>query len=178
MIDLTRQLIDLFNKEQMLAFFDFKVTPGENEPVSGLCKISRPKGADEQTQYVSLLFLIDTPNDEVWEHVNAFVNHIGWDAFRRELPGAETVLSIPHLIHTTGIFFKETAIYLSSNVTVSKYYVSNKLYPAVLRVMGLRAGELVFWEDLPESKQEIKGLGSGKGSSRSMVARLKDFLGL
>jgi hypothetical protein len=178
MIDLITQLIDLFNKEQMLAFFDFQVTPGGNEPVSGLCKISMPKGADEQSQYVSLLFLIDTPNDTVWEHVNAFVNNIGWDAFRRELPGAETVLSIPHLIHTTEIYFKETAIYLSSNVTVSKYYVSSKIYPTVLRVTGLRPGELVFWEDLPESKREIKGLGSEEGTPHSLVARLKDFFGL
>jgi hypothetical protein len=177
MIDLTKQLTDLFKKEQMLAFFDFQVTPGGNEPVSGLCKISRPKGAGGQSQYVSLLFLIDTPNDEVWEHVNTFVNNIGWDAFRLELLGAETVLSIPHLIHKTGIYFKETAIYLSSNVTVSKYYVSSKLYPAVLRVMGLKAGELVFWEDLPESKQEIKSLGWEKGSPQALVARLKDFLG-
>jgi len=177
MIDLTKQLIDLFNKEQMLAFFDFQVTPGGNEPVSGLCKISRPKGTGEQIQYVSLLFLIDTPTDAAWEQVNSFVSNIGWDAFKRELAGAETVLSIPHLIHKTGIYFKETAIYLSSSVTVSKYYVSNKLYPAILRVMGLRAGELVFWEDLPESKQEIKSLRSEKGSPQSLVARLKDFFG-
>jgi hypothetical protein len=178
MIDLTKQLSELFNKEQMLAFFDFQVTPGGNEPVSGLCKISRPKGTGEQTQYVSMLFLIDTPDDALWEHVNTFVNHIGWNAFRRELPGAETVLSIPHLIHKTGIYFKETAIYLSNDIKVSKYYVSSKLYPAILRVMGLKAGELIFWEDLPESKQEIKGLGSEKGSSQSLVARLKDLFGL
>jgi hypothetical protein len=178
MIDLTRQLIDLFNKEQMLAFFDFQLTPAGNEPVSGLCKISRPKGKGEQTQYVSLLFLIDTPNDALWEHVNIFVNHIGWDAFRRELPGVDTVLSIPHLIHKTGIYFKETAIYLSGDITVSKYFVSNKLYPAILRVMALKAGELVFWEDLPESKEQIKGIAGAKESPQSLVSRLKDLFGL
>jgi hypothetical protein len=178
MIDLSRQLIDLFNKEQMLAFFDFQLTLVGNEPVSGLCKISRPKGTGEQTQYVSLLFLIDTPSDALWEHVNTFVNHISWEAFKRELPMVDTVLSIPHLIHKTGIYFKETAIYLSSDHAVSKYYVSSKLYPAILKVMGLKAGELIFWEDLPESKQEINRLASEKGSPHSLVARLKDFFGL
>jgi hypothetical protein len=178
MIDLSRQLTDLFNKEQMLAFFDFRFTPVGHEPVSGLCKISRPKGTGEQTQYVSLLFLIDTPNDESWEHVNAFVNLINWEAFRRELPMVDTVLSIPHLIHKTDIYFKETAIYLSSNFAVSKYYVSSKLFPAISKVVGLQAGELIFWEDLPESKQEIRHLVPEKGPSHSLVARLRDFFGL
>ena len=178
MLDLTRQFIDLFNKEQMLAFFDFQITPGGNEPVSGLCKISRPKGTGEQSQYVSLLFLIDTPTDELWEHVNTFVNHINWDAFRREVPMVDTVLSIPHLIHKSGIYFKETAIYLGGDLSVSRYYVSSKLYPAILKVIGLKAGELVFWDDLPESKQKIKGIATGKVSHQSLVSKLKDFFGL
>ncbi len=178
MIDLNQQLIDLFNKEEMLAFFDFQLSLSGNEPVSGLCKISRPKDTDQHTQYISLLFLIDTPNGAIWEHVNAYAENIDWSKFEAELPGIETVLSIPHLHHGTGIYFKETAIYLKSDAAASKYYVSNKLYPAILKIMGLRAGELVFWEDLPETKHQLKSVLAEKESSQSMLSRLKDFFGL
>jgi hypothetical protein len=178
MIDLNQQLIDLFKKEEMLAFFDFRLSFGGNEPVSGLCKISRPKGTDQHTQYISLLFLIDTPNRSVWEHVHTYVDKIGWNAIKTELPGIETVLSIPHLHHGTGIYFKETAIYLSRDAVVSKYYVSNKLYPAILRIMGLGAGELIFWEDLPERKQKTKATIAEKEPGQPLLSRLKDFFGL
>ena len=178
MIDLNQQLIDLFNKEEMLAFFDFGLSLSGNEPVSGLCKISRPKDTDHHTQYISLLFLIDTPNGAIWEAVHAYADNIGWSKFEAELPGIETVLSIPHVHHGIGIYFKETAIYLNSDAAASKYYVSNKLYPAILKIMGLRAGELVFWEDLPETKHDLKSVLAEKESSQSMLSRLKDFFGL
>lgn len=178
MIDVTQQLIDLFNQEEMLAFFDFQLNFSGNKPVSGLCKISRPKDTDHHTQYISLLFLIDTPNRALWEAVHAYAENIDWSAFEAELPGIETVLSIPHLHHGIGIYFKETAIYLKSDAAASKYYVSNKLYPAILKLMGLRAGELVFWEDLPEAKHNLESVLAEKGSSQSTLSRLKDFFGL
>jgi hypothetical protein len=177
-IDLNQQLIDLFNKEEMLAFFDFQLNLSGTEPVSGLCKISRPKSTDQHTQYISLLFLIDTPNGAIWQHVNAYAEHIRWSAFEAELPGIETVLSIPHLHQGAGIYFKETAIYLNREATASKYYISNKLYPAILKIMGLRAGELVFWEDLPETKHKTKGTGAVGEPAPSLLSRLKDFFGL
>lgn len=176
MIDLTRQLIELFNKEQMLAFFDFHIYPGGNDAVSGLCKISKPRGTDQQTQYVSLLFLIDTPDDAVWESVNAFIESIEWHAFEHELPGTGIVLSILHMFHASGMYFKETAIFLGNNIRISRQFVREKLYPAISRVMGLTAGELIFWEDLPETKQEIKQIALERVPSQSFVARLKAFL--
>jgi hypothetical protein len=178
MIDVNQQLIDLFNKEKMLAFFDFRLNLGGNEPVSGLCKISRPKGTGEQAQYISLLFLIDTPNDAVWQEVDAFARNIDWRTFRGEMPGVQTVLPIPTRHQGAGIYFKETDIYLNSEVVVSKAYVASKLCPAISRVIGLRAGELVFWDDLPEKKQAIRGVNPEEEPGQSLFSRLKDFLGL
>lgn len=178
MIDLDRQLLDLFNKERMLAFFDFQVKLGEAEPHSGLCKVSQPKGGGRQSQYLSLLFLIDTPSDTAWQQVDAYAGHLDWNAFERELPGVETVLPIPHLHGGAGIYFKEVDIYLNSSVFIVKHYVMNHLYPAVLRVMGLKGGEVVFWDDVPERKQGLQDFALEKDPSRSVVERLKDFFGL
>jgi hypothetical protein len=177
MIDLNQQLVELFNKERMLAFFDFQVKFGGIEPLSGLCKISRPKGVGQQSQYLSLLFLIDTPNYAAWKHVDLFAKDIDWNGLKGELPGVETVLSIPHLNQGTGIYFKEADIYLNSSVVIVKDYVLNKLYPAVLKVTGLQGGELVFWDDVPERKEGLKGSASEKESSRSILETLKDLFG-
>jgi hypothetical protein len=178
MIDVNRQLIDLFNKEKMLAFFDFRLHLGGNEPVSGLCKISRPKGTGEQAQYLSLLFLIDTPNEVILEEVDAFARNIGWNTFQGAMPGVQTVLPIPTRHQGSGIYFKETDIFLNNDVVVSKAYVASKLYPAISRVIGLRAGELVFWDDLPEKKQALRGVSPEEEPGQSLLSRLKAFLGL
>lgn len=178
MIDLDRQLLELFKKERMLAFFDFRVHPGGAEPLSGLCKISQPKGGSRQSQYLSLLFLIDTPNATDWQQVDDYTGHLNWDALMRELPGVVTVLPLPNLHRGTGIYFKEVDVYLNITETIVKHYVLNKLYPAILRVMKLTGGEVVFWDDVPESKQELQGLALEKEGSPSVVARLKDFFGL
>ena len=177
MIDLDRQLLDLFKKERMLAFFDFRVHLGDAEPLSGLCKISQPKGGSQQPQYLSLLFLIDTPDDTAWQQVDAYTEHLDWNAFMRELPGVVTVLPIPHLHRGAGIYFKEVDIYLDSSVTIAKPYVMSTLYPAILRVVGLTGGEVVFWDVVPEGKQELQGFALEKESSCSVVQRLKDFFG-
>jgi hypothetical protein len=178
MIDLKEQLLDLFKKEQMLAFFDFQLRLGGNEPLSGLCKISRPKGSGEQGQYISLLLLIDTPNETVWRQVDTFTNAIGWNAFRGEMPGVQTVLPIPNFHRGAGMYFKEADIYLDGDVVVSKGYVSTKLYPAILRVIGLKGGELVYWENVPERKQEFTDIAPEKESSQSLFGKLKEFFGL
>jgi hypothetical protein len=175
MIDVNQQLIDLFNKEKMLAFFDFQLNLGGDEPVSGLCKISRPKGTGEQAQYISLLFLIDTPNEAVGQQVDAFTRNIGWNSFRGALPGVQTVLPIPTRQQGAAIYFKEADIYLNHDVVVSKAYVASKLYPAIAHVTGLRVGELVFWDDLPEKKQASHCLVPGGKTGQSIISRLKNF---
>lgn len=178
MIDLERQLLELFNKERMLAFFDFQVRIGESEPYSGLCKISQPKGGGSQSRYLSLLFLIDTPSDTAWQQVDGYVKAVNWNTFEGELPGVTTVLPIPHLHGGTGLYFKEVDLYLKSTVTVMRHFVMNRLYPAILRVMKVDGGEVVFWDDVPETRQTLKGFALNREPDRSVVDRLKDFFGL
>ncbi len=178
MIDINRQLLDLFNKEKMLAFFDFRLNLGGDEPVSGLCKISRPKGTEGPAQYISLLFLIDTPSEEIWHQVDGIAGKIGWQNFTEAMPGVQTVLPIPAGQQGTGIYFKETDLYLKSDVVVSKAYVASKLCPAISNIVGLTAGELVFWDDLPEKKRAAEGMMPRDDTGQSLISKLKNLLGL
>ncbi len=175
MIDLDRELLELFNKERMIAFFDYQVPQGEAPPLSGLCKISQPKSGTRQSRYVSLLFLMDTPDDVARQQVEAYVGWLDWNTFQHELRGVETVLPIPQVHKGSGIYLKEVDIYLDSGVSIVKQFVLNQLYPAILRVMRIRGGELVFWDDVTENRQGLQDLALEKESNRSIVERLKDF---
>ncbi len=61
-IDLRQELIDLYADEQMLAFFEFTLERPGNEALSGLCRIARPKPHSSTLRYLSLIFLVDTPD--------------------------------------------------------------------------------------------------------------------
>jgi len=177
MIDLDKELLELFNKERMIAFFDFQVIQGRADPYSGLCKISQPKSGSRQSQYISLLFLIDAPDDTAWRQVDTYASRLDWNAFQRELAEVVTVLPIPHLHKSTGIYFKEVDIYLNNRVAIAKRFVMNQLYPAISKVMGLKGGEMVFWDDIPENKKELQSITMEKGTPRSIVERIKNFFG-
>jgi len=177
MIDLDKELLELFNKERMIAFFDFQVLQSNTDSYSGLCKISQPKSGSQQSQYVSLLFLIDAPDDTAWQQVDTYASRLDWNAFQRELAEVVTVLPIPHLHKSTGIYFKEVDIYLNNRVSIAKRYVMNQLYPAISKIMGLKGGEMFFWDDIPEGKKELQGFTTEKELPRSIVERIKNFFG-
>jgi hypothetical protein len=166
-IDAHKQFVDLFKKEEMLAFFDFLLPLAENRTAAGLCKISRPKGDLQQGRYLALLFLIDAPDEALREEVTAYAKRIPWNHLAELAPGIETVLSIPDLHSGSGFYYKETDLYVSGKVELSKAYVVSKLFPAILRVTGFSARELVFWEDVPA---EARG-----EAPNSFKERLKDL---
>lgn len=180
-IDARQQFIDLFNSEEMLAFFDFQVKLASGGLAQGLCKVSKPKGGGnivKHGQYFSLLFLIDTPDDTTWRGVTEYVKKINWDYLGKQLPGIQTVLSIPHLHPEAGFFFKETDVYVTSTFELSKTFVMGKLYPAIQQTTGFKTGELTFWEDLPQDRKDTasRPLARRVGAG-SFVERLREFLG-
>lgn len=178
-VDVRRQFIQLFAKEEMLAFFDFSLVLGERGSVAGLCKIAKPRGTPQGDSYLSLLFLIDAPDEETQEQVTRYARGIPWKDLERHLSGVQTVLSIPHLRPGMGFFYKETDIYFSGRKDLSKPFLSGSLFPAILKVTGFTAQELVFWEDLGERKEapavEAAPPDAGAGS---FLARVKGFLNL
>jgi len=53
----------------------------------------------------------------------------------------------------------------------------NQLYPAISKIMGLKGGEMFFWDDIPEGKKELQGFTTEKELPRSIVERIKNFFG-
>jgi hypothetical protein len=175
-IDLDKQLIDLFNKEEMLAFFDFQLTIKSGERVSGLCKISKSKEKDSNSKYFSLLFVIDTPDDASRKDVKSYVESINWDILQIDLPQVENVFSIPHANIDNRYYFKEVYIIVGRNTEIMKPYVIDRLYPAIKKIEGIECGEIVFWDDSPEKTQFPKEIIiSERKSGRSLSEIVKRF---
>jgi hypothetical protein len=176
-IDLYQEFIDVFHKEEMLAFFDFLTHGGAADSLSGLCKISRPKPGKADSRYLSLLFIVDTPDEDAWKKAEARFAEIDWDGLRDRLPEFESALSIPFSLREfTGNYFQEIDVYLKNNTAVSRSFIVGALCPAIFSVARLRAGEPVFREDLPDAEKDMKeSLLVDKGRGDSLVSRLRDF---
>ncbi|MDD2336172.1 MAG: hypothetical protein PHD01_06320 [Geobacteraceae bacterium] len=179
-IDLHQQFIEVFNKEEMLAFFDFRATTGKGTSVSGLCKVSKPKDGKSDAHYFSLLFIIETPDEETWREVESWFSSILWDNLEECLPELESVLSIPFSLQEfTGNFFQEIDIYVKENTVPSRSFILETLFPGVRSVSGIEAGEPVFWEDLPRVSKDLPETSPGDGSpNASLMSRLKDFFSI
>lgn len=176
-IDLHQQFIEVFNKEEMLAFFDFRATTGKGTTVSGLCKVSKPKDGKSDAHYFSLLFIIETPDEETWRDVDSWFSAILWDDLQECLPEFESVLSIPFTLQEfTGNFFQEIDIYVKENTAPSRSFILGTLFPGVRSVSGIESGEPVFWEDLPLIPKDLPETSPGGGSpNASLMSRLQDF---
>ena len=80
-------------------------------------------------------------------------NDHNWDLFRESMPGFKNAFPIPYMTLNSEIYFMETDIYLQKDVAPDQAYVSGTLFPALISVTGMKAGELVFWEDSDQKPQ-------------------------
>lgn len=179
-IDLYKEFIDVFSKEEMLAFFDIRVETGAGEPLSGLCKISRPKPGKAQSLYFSFLFMIETPDEKTWKEAQERFGKIDWDRLRDRFPEFRSQLSIPFTLREfTGNYFQEIDIYLDENAEITRSFIVGTLCRSVFHVAGITAGEPVFREDLPDSRDDMtKPLRIAEESGGSLVSILRDFFKL
>ncbi|MBF0459505.1 MAG: hypothetical protein HQK99_16565 [Nitrospirae bacterium] len=148
-VDLEQEFYNSFDKERMLAYFDFTFPKGA---LPGLCKLSKPKEAQAKSTYFSAIFIIDTPDDGTFNEVSSYVKNINWDNFRNYLPGFNSVMSMPYAGTRTEIYFLEADIFIDMTIDIPKQFVLHKLYPSIEKVTGFKAGKLVFWDDMRDDK--------------------------
>jgi hypothetical protein len=172
-LDIESQFKNLFNTEEMVAFFDFRLKPEGSEPMDGLCKISRPKAGKHGGKYFSLFMVIDTPTESSRQVVGNSLKLINWDDMKMLLPEFECVLPIFYSNKGKENFLVEYDVYMSKTCELSRFYLLNDLYPAIARVSALSIGELIFWDS---AKSPSKTAPPELEGSQSLLQRLKSFL--
>src|SRR5262249_57246847 len=83
-IDIERELQDLVASEEVLAFFDVTV-PLASGPIEGLCKVSRPRERRSRATYLSLMFVIDAPDQAVLRAIDEHMGAADWNACGSEI---------------------------------------------------------------------------------------------
>jgi hypothetical protein len=147
-IDLFEQFVSLSNQEQMLAFFDFEVdAPAGQAPLSGLCRISKPKSGEWRTAYVSLAFVVDTPDEAAKAAIDAALAGLESDELKAAVPGVQEVLTVPVINVGPENYVRQADVLLEPGVNVDKGLLAQRLIPAIQQITGLKAADVVWWDD-------------------------------
>lgn len=173
--DLKQELVGLFDKENVVAFFDFQLAVDQNESVQGLCKISGPKEGETKSNYLSLLFIIDAPNDAAETKVDKLIRNISWSGLETRLDGTRMVIPMPHVGYDTRHYFKGVEIYLAPEIRVDRSYIADKLYPAISGILGCMANEIIFWEELPSEKKRLEAADVKNNADRTLIEQVIDY---
>lgn len=173
-IDIMQDFIDLYGKEEMLAFFDFCVERPGKEPISGLCRISRPKSSSAKMQYLSLSFLADTPDEDAQSAIAAVLARIDTDGLRRAVGEVSEVVTMPSVGRASDSYVGEADILLDA--PPDKEFIAVRLLPAIRRLMQVQPTEVVWWAESEPGGSPSARPAVGAQSGASLVGSIKSYL--
>ncbi len=145
-IDIMQEVVDLYGREDMLAFFDFSIERHGQGAISGLCRISKPKQGSSQMPYLSLVFVVDTPDESSRRMIPTLIAKLEGDALRGLVPEVIEVVPMPAMGATGDNYVKQIDVLLDAHVEPDERFIAGMLLPAVRDATGLRTGELVWWD--------------------------------
>lgn len=173
-IDIMQEFVDLYGKEEMLAFFDFSVERPGKQPVSGLCRISRPKSSGAKMQYLSLTFVADTPDDDAEAAIAAVLERIDTDGLRRAVAEVSEVVVMPSMGSPAHSYVAQADILLDT--APDKQFIAMRLLPAVRRLMQVKPTEVVWWAEPTASPAPTPRPSVAPETGTSIVANIKSYL--
>ncbi len=173
-IDIFQEFVDLYAREDMLGFFGFTLNhPGE-APISGLCRMSKPKGGDSKMPYVSLTFVVDTPSEGVRAFVQGVLGELDGDRLKQRAPGVADIVSVPVMSSAGDNYVGQTDVLLTAGTEPNRLFVGGTLLPALREIAGLTLGEIVWWDDA--GPQPTSGAAVAALSNESLLHTLKNYL--
>ena len=173
-IDIMQEFVDLYGKEEMLAFFDFCVERPGKEPISGLCRISRPKSSNAKMQYLSLNFLADTPDEDAQSAIAAVLARIDTDGLRRAVAEVSEVVTMPSMGRASDSYVGQADILLDT--APDKPFIILRLLPAVRRLMQVKPTAVVWWAESEPSGSPSTRPAVAATSGGSLVGNIKSYL--
>ena len=170
-IDIMQEFVDLYGKEEMLAFFDFSIERPGKEAIAGLCRISRPKSSGAKMQYLSLTFVVDTPDEDAHDAVGTVLERIDADSLRRAVAEVSEVVSMPGIGTASQTYVAQADILLDT--APDQQFIALRLLPAIRRLMQVKPTEVVWWAEpaTPSPRPAVPAQ-----SEASLVGNIKSYL--
>jgi len=177
-IDIFREFIDQYAREDMLAFFEFTVNLAGQGLVPGLCRISQPKAGSSRLKYLSLTFVIDTPEEETRPPLQKVLSRIEETKLRTILPQVAGVVPTPTIYTGSEHYIKQIDVLLSDNSIPDQGFILEKLVPALREITQIEISEVSWWDVRAEDLHDLHSRHVAEEEhSPSLVERLKRFFG-
>jgi hypothetical protein len=145
-IDIIQDFVDLYQHEETLAFFEFQCRRTGGDPVSGLCRISKPKGGT--MRHLSLTFMVDTPDERTRDGVDEVLARIEGDTFRTALPPVAAVVAAPPISSDAENYVRQLDIMLQGPIDSGKPFIAEQLMPVLQEFHDGEASALVWWGEV------------------------------
>ncbi len=169
-IDIMQDFIAQYAKEEMLAFFDFTLPQAGRAPVAGLCKISQPKNG-ARLKYLSLTFMVDTPDEEARVRIERALNRMEEDGLRKSLPAVAEVIPMPSMNTGAENYIRQTDILLQDVIYPDRSFVADLLIPAIRKVTGVDVTDVVWWDGASTPPAV-----AGAARDASLVSSVREYL--
>lgn len=176
-IDLMHDLTRLYEREDMLAFFDFALRRPGQAPLAGLCRVAQPREGAARLAYLSLTFVVDTPDAAARQDAVDAIGRITPAALRSALPEVREVLPVPVLGISAGTDENlVTQLDLLLQGEPPRAFIPGQLVPAVGRLAGFQVTDFVWWQSSRPPSSADAGSPRPAEAGEGLVARLRRFL--
>jgi hypothetical protein len=146
-IDIVQQFVDLASQEDTLAAFDFTVQSAAGTPVSGLCRVSKPRGRVGGLAYLSLVFVADAADDATRAAVDAALTELESPPVRAALPMVQDVVALPAMTEGGESYVRQIDLLFQAHVDPGTAFVRDRLLPTLQRHVELTVGDVIWWGD-------------------------------
>lgn len=144
-VDLVREFVDLYDREELIAFFEFSAEGPGGTSLEGLCRISRPKDGSSHLAYLSVGFVADTPDDASRALMDERLGRIDGDAVRAAVPQVAEVLPMSVMGPGSESYVRQADILFGEETLADPRAVLEQLVPALAAIADLRPGPLTWW---------------------------------
>lgn len=149
-IDSIQDFVDLYQHEETLAFFEFHCRRTGGDPVSALCRISKPKRGS--LRHLSLTFIVDAPDERTRDCLDEVLARIGADAFRTALPHVAAVAAAPPISSDAENYVRQLDIMLHESIDSGRPFIAERLMPVLREFLEGEAGALVWWGEVEDAR--------------------------
>jgi len=150
-VDIIQQFVDQHAREDMLGFFDLRLAGEAAGTLAGLCKISRPTPGTSKLKYLSLTFTIDVPDEDARRRADEALTRLEGGALSATLPQVVEVVPVPSLDTTAESYVRQIDFLLEDPIDPGRFFVGERLLPAVAAVTRIQVGEVVWWDDATQT---------------------------
>jgi hypothetical protein len=112
--------------------------------------MSKSKKGKGNISYLSLLLVIDKPENDQMGTINDFLAKLNEDNFKQHLNETDTIVSMPEMTVGPSIIIKHIDIIMNDFYVENKTFIANTLYPSFGKITNCATSPLVWWNEDPD----------------------------